>query len=369
MDSDRRAFLGCATGLGAAIGVSQVSIAKDQGTSNAAYVPSQRTHELLSLFGLKYPILQAPVGNASGPDLAAAVCGAGAMGSMALTVASPEEARERVKKVLSITKGTFAVNYILALAVEPKSLAAALDAGAPVVQFSWGIPGRHIVAAVRSAGARFGVQVASGEGARAALDAGADYLVCQGVEAGGHVQASSSLLDALTAVLAEANRQPVLAAGGIADGAGIRRVLQAGASGAVLGTRFVATRESYAHPDYKQALLKADDESQTALSVCFQDGWPNALHRSLRNDTFIRWEAAGCPPAGKRPGEQDVLAKRPDGQPVLRYAAFSPSKALTGDRVADCALYAGMGVGLINDLPSASDLVRRLWAECEAAAA
>jgi len=323
----------------------------------------------MSSFRLKYPILQAPVGYAAGPDLASAVCNAGAMGSIAgLNAASPEEAREKVRKVLLATNGSFAVNYILALGAEPKSLGAVLDAGAPVVQFSWGIPAKPLVTTVRNAGARFGVQVASRDGARAALDAGADYLVCQGIEAGGHVQASSSLLDALAGVLAEANRLPVLAAGGIADGAGIRRVLEAGASGAVLGTRFVATQESDAHSEFKQALLKADG-SQTALSVCFQGGWPNALHRSLRNETFRRWEAAGCPPEGRRPGEGDVVGTRPDGKPLLRYAALSPSKAMNGDHLSESALYAGMGVGLVKDLPPAGDLVRRLWAECEAGTA
>ena len=368
MDSGRRAFLGHVAGLGAVVSAPQVTAAEDHKLSMAAYVPSSKTKEFLSSFRLKYPILQAPVGGTAGPDLASAVCAAGAMGSMAgLSTASPEEAQEKVKKVLSVTNGTFAVNYILALAAEPKSLSAVLDAGARVVHFSWGIPGRPLVAAVRSASARFGVQVASREGARAALDAGADYLVCQGIEAGGHVQASSSLLDALGAILTEAKHQPVLAAGGIADGIGIRKALEAGASGAVLGTRFVATRESDAHPAFKQALLKADG-SQTALSICFQDGW-NALHRSLRNETFVRWEAAGCPPAGRRPGEGDVLGTRPDGKPVLRYAVLTPTKAITGDRVSDCALYAGMGVGLIKDLPSAGDLVRRLWAECQASTA
>ena len=317
------------------------------------------------MFGLTYPIFQAPIGPSSSPDLASAISGAGAMGSMAMGRASIEEVRDRVKKVLSSTRRPFVVNYILAF--EPKSLDAALHAGAPIVQFSWGIPDKHMVAAVRSAHARFGVQVANADGARAALDAGADYVVCQGVEAGGHVQASSALLDGLPKILGEVDQTPVLAAGGIGDGAGIRRVLEAGASGAVLGTRFLATRESYAHPDYKQALLKAD-ENQTALTVCFQDGWI-ALHRSLRNDTLIRWEAAGCPPAGKRPGEGDVLARTPDGQPMLRYAVDSPPKSLTGDHVLDCALYAGTGVGLVRDMPAAADLVRRLWAECEAASA
>lgn len=369
MDNRRRTFLGYATGLGAAIGVGGVTAAANQKRSTP-YAHSEKTRELLSLFGLKYPILQAPAGNATGPELAAAVCNAGAMGSIALTIASIETATDRVRKLVALTKGTFAVNYILSspLSSEPKSLPAVLDAGAPVVQFSWGIPTERQVATIRAAGARFGVQVANRDGARAALDAGADYLVCQGIEAGGHVQSTTPLSEVLEAALDEVDQQPVFAVGGIADGAGIRRALEAGASGASLGTRFVATQESRAHPDYKKALLQAKDGSQTALSVCFVDGWANATARSLRNNTFVRWEAAGCPTAGQRPGEGDVLATKPDGSPVLRYAALSPGNALTGSGVADCALWAGMGVGLVNDLPSASDLVHRLWAECEMAA-
>ncbi len=364
MNDSRRRFLAYAAGVGTAIGIAEKAASEDQYSSKVAFVPSQRTKDLLSLFGLKYPILQAPVGFASGPDLVIAVCKAGAMGSMALTRASPEEATERVKKVLAATSAPFAVNYILAF--EPRSLAAALDARAPVIQFSWGIPESQIVALVHGAGAKVGVQVASSDGARAALDAGADYLVCQGTEAGGHVQASSSLLEILPSVLTEAHGKPVFAAGGIADGAGIKRVLEAGASGASLGTRFVATQESYAHPDYKQALIKAD-ASDTVLTVCFEGGWPNAPHRTLRNATFRRWEAAGCPPSGKRPGEGDILARRPDGSSVLRYAAFSPSKTIAGDRITECALHAGLGVGQVKDIPPAGDLVRRLWIECETA--
>ena len=83
----------------------------------------------------------------------------------------------------------------------------------------------------------------------------------------------------------------------------------------MLGTRFVATLESYAHPIYKQALVRADSD-QAVFTVCFEGGWPNAPHRSLRNNTFTNWEAAGCPPAGQRPGEGDVLGKRPDGSDV-----------------------------------------------------
>jgi hypothetical protein len=97
--------------------------------------------------------------------------------------------------------------------------------------------------------------------------------------------------------------------------------------------------------------------------MCFQDGWPGAIHRTLRNGTLSRWEAAGCPPVGRRPGEGDVVARREDGSDVVRYHFASPQRGVEGD-VLDLALYAGAGVGDVNDLPAAGDLVRRLWEEC-----
>jgi nitronate monooxygenase len=186
-------------------------------------------------------------------------------------------------------------------------------------------------------------------------------------EAGGHVQANSRLLETLPKVLDEAKLTPVIAAGGIGNGADIRTMLSAGASGAILGTRFVATRESSAHQEYKNSLLKAD-KGDTVLTVCFEGGWPYATHRVLRNGTFIRWDAAGCPPVGKRPGEGDVVATRSDGGTVLRYAISSPLASFTGNQLLDCALYAGEGVGAVRDIPAAGDLVARLWKECVTAA-
>src|SRR5262245_24420801 len=90
----------------------------------------------------------------------------------------------------------------------------------------------------------------------------------------------------------------------IANGTHIRRALLAGSSGVLIGTRFVATKEANAHDEYKGAIARAKARD-TVLTVCFQDGWPNATHRVLRNRTFQMWEEAGCPPAGKRPGEGD----------------------------------------------------------------
>ena len=313
-------------------------------------------------FGLAVPIVQAPTGSIAGPELAAAVSEAGAMGAMALTWAEPETAADAVRAVLAQTRRPFLVNY--ALAFPPRSLAAALEAGAPVVTFSWGDPSRH-VPLVRSFGARVGIQVTNAEGARRAAQHTPDFLVCQGVEAGGHVQATRDLRIVLAEVLAVAEGIPVVAAGGIGDGAAIAEVVRMGASAAMLGTRFVATHESRAHPEYKRLLLSAV-ETETALTVCFDGGWPYAPHRVLRNPTLEAWEGAGCPPAGQRPGEGDVLGATAAGDPILRYADTAPRAGFEGDIAAMCC-YAGASVTAIHDLPSARDLVPRLWQETLAA--
>jgi nitronate monooxygenase len=217
---------------------------------------------------------------------------------------------------------------------------------------------------IRSSGARFGMQVTSRESARMALDLGADYLVCQGTEAGGHVQAHRGLFETLPLVLEEAKGKPVIAAGGIGDGSGIAKALAAGAGAAMLGTRFVATAESNAHPDYKRSLIDARARD-TALTLCFQNGWA-ATHRVLRNRTFVAWEAAGCPSPGKRPGEGDVVGTRPNGARLIRYSNQAPLAGFDV-QIAECALYAGNSVEVVKDIPSAADLVKRLWQECAVA--
>jgi nitronate monooxygenase len=363
MESTRRDFIKTSVTAGATFGVSGTLRLDAAQPDRAIPMPTPRAKALMALFNLKYPIFEAPHGNATGPELAIAVSNAGAMGALALTSRRPDEVLTSVSKVRAATKGPFVINYILR--EEPVTLKVALDAGAPIVQFSWGMPTREMVSGIRAAGAKFGMQVTSAESARAALDLSADYLVCQGMEAGGHVQANRGLYEALPDVQKEARQIPVVASGGIGNGQGIHKALLAGASAAMLGTRFVATVESNAHPAYQRAIMAAHAKD-TVLTVCFQGGWPNAPHRALRNRTFVMWDAAGCPPAGKRPGEGDVLATRPDGSQILRYQTASYGRELQG-AVEECALFAGLGVDFVKDLPPAAELVERLWRECEAA--
>ena len=315
---------------------------------------------LMSMFQLKYPILQAPTATVAGADVTVAVSNAGGLGAIGLTWTPPEPARATVAKIKGATSRSFVVNYVLTF--EPASLPAALEAGAPVIQFSWGMPSKELVSTVRKSGAKLGIQVTSAGAARQAIDLGADYLVCQGIEAGGHVQAHRPLMDALREVHAEAGQAPVVASGGIGNGEGVRAVLMAGASGAMLGTRFVATVESTAHAKYKEALVGANADD-TVLTVCFDGGWTNAPHRVLRNPTFTNWESAACPPVGRRPGEGDVVATRAPDRKLLRYSTAAPSFGSEGN-VTDLALYAGRSVQVIRDIPHAGELVSRLWREC-----
>ena len=320
--------------------------------------------QFAAALGIRVPIFQAPTGSIAGPELAIAVCRAGAMGAMALTWMDGEAAAEHVRTVLREAGGPFLVNY--ALAFPPRSLRAALDAGAPVVSFSWGDPSEY-VANVRSAGARLGIQVTSAEGARRALQHAPDFLICQGVEAGGHVQATRSLDAALADVLEAASGIPVVAAGGMGDGAAMAAALNAGASAVMLGTRFVATRESRAHLEYKRLLVEAS-EADAVLTVCFDGGWPYAAHRVLRNSTLEAWEAAGCPQAGVRPGEGDVVGAGADGADIARYEDTAPRAGFVGEIEAMCC-YAGTSCGAVHDVPPVAELVPRLWRDCEAALA
>ncbi|MSU25511.1 MAG: nitronate monooxygenase [Opitutus sp.] len=357
MSSDRRAFLQTAGLVTLGLGLRGASTLSAQAP---AAMPTDRAKALMAKFGLKCPIFQAGMAILAPPELAAAVSNAGGLGAIGLTGATPERGRELVAQTKAATKRPFAVNYILVR--DCSSFRAAVEAGAPIVQFSWGLPSREQLGALAGAGTKWGVQVASGEGAARAVDLGVDYIICQGTEAGGHVQAIRSREETLPEVLAAAKSTPVLAAGGIASGRAIRRALLDGAAGVLMGTRFMATREAYAHDVYKAALTRAKAED-SVFTICFQDGWTSAPHRVLRNRTLNRWEAAGCPPPGQRPGEGEVVATTPTGVKRLRYAGTSPRPGDTGE-VAEMAMWAGVGVGSIRDVAPAAEIVERLWAEC-----
>jgi nitronate monooxygenase len=168
------------------------------------------------------------------------------------------------------------------------------------------------------------------------------------------VQSVVGLLPLLAAVRSAVSL-PVLAAGGIGDTASARAALAAGAAAIVMGTRFVASDESAAHPLYKNCLLRAEARD-TVLTELFDVGWPAAPHRVLRNSTYEMWQAAGSPPSGERPGEGEEVA---DG--VLRYASSPPLTDTEGE-LESMAMYAGQSVGAIAAVEPAAAIVERFAA-------
>lgn len=207
-----------------------------------------------ALAQVAYPIFQAPIGAAASIELVAAVSKAGACGSLAMTWTEPAATTETIRELRELTDGPFAA--IFALSFSPQSLDIVLAAGAPIVTLSWGISRKHIARA-QHAGASVGVQVGSMAGARTALVAGADFVICQGLEAGGHVQSTTRLADLIAGIKELDIRIPLIAAGGIVDSDDVAEYVDRGAYNVMLGTTFVATHESRDHSDYKSAVLKS----------------------------------------------------------------------------------------------------------------
>jgi nitronate monooxygenase len=316
---------------------------------------------LCDLVGIESPVVLAPMGGAVTPALAAAVSNAGGLGMLPLSWSTPEEIAGIVDETRQLTHRPFGVNLGLAWD-QRERLEAALAAGVPVASFFWG-DASAIIDRAHDAGAIVFVTVGTAEEARVAAAAGADVVVAQGWEAGGHVWGMVSTLALVPRVVDAVAPLPVVAAGGIADGRGLAAVLALGAAGAWVGTRFLSAPEATIHPDYRRRLLAAS-EGDTFYGTLFDRGWPDAPHRTLRNSTVEAWEHAGRPASGSRPGEDDEPAARSDGSPINRYAASTPTSGMTGD-VEPLPHWAGQGVGLVNREEPAADIVRSLVAEAE----
>jgi len=314
---------------------------------------------------LEIPILQAPIGSIGSTNLAATVSNAGGMGSLALTWTAPDVTAQQLRDLRDQTSNPFFVNFVLgfpSLSFETV-LEAVLEARPPAITFSWGQPGKLIEKAHQH-NALVGVQVGTVNGAKQAINDGTDFIICQGSEAGGHVQSSIPLSDLLPSVVEVADSVPVVAAGGLSNGKDLAWALQQGASAVMMGTRFVATTESFAHPKYKQALVESSAEDST-YTQCFNRLWPNASHRVLRNKTLDNWETAGCPQPGQRPGEDEVLAEGSAYDTIIRYDD-SPPVETTNGQILECCLYAGTGCGTIDGIPGAAQLLSNIWSEYQA---
>ncbi len=300
--------------------------------------------------GCEVPIQQAGMGGASTPELATAVTNAGGLGML---TASADDLLADVDVALAATAGRpFGVNFLM-----PFFDRAMLDAVAPrvrLVEWFWGQPDPALVAVAHDAGALAAWQVGSLDEAMAAADAGCDLVIVQGVEAGGHVRGTIGLLPLLDDVLG-AVRVPVIAAGGIGTGRGVAAVLAAGASAARIGTRFVATPESGAHPGYQQALVSAS-AADTVITGTFSVWWPDAPHRVLRSAVTAA-EALDDEQAGEVGGAVQPF-------PIPRFAVLPPVRATRG-HIDAMALYAGQSVTAVTAITPAAEVLREVADEAE----
>ncbi len=328
--------------------------------------PALRT-PLCRELGIEYPIFSVGFGVAAGPDLVAAVSKAGGFGVLGASGMPHDELARRVAAVRKLTDKPFGVNIIIAevdegdreLLLDSVTAAARLHVGA-VVLF-WGDASPYVEPAHRH-GTKVLIQVGSVEEAEAAAKAGVDAVIAQGIEAGGHVRGTTSIWDLLPATVEAVKPLPVLASGGIGDGAGLARALLMGAQGVSLGTRFVACDEAWLHRGYKQRIVDATAED-TVYNELYDVWWPNAPHRTLRNKAYDEWVAAGSPPPGKRPGEGTSIGRRRLSTGELedwpRYAIGTVQPDFEGD-IEYAPLWAGESCSVINDIKPAAEIIRDL---------
>jgi len=315
------------------------------------------------LLGIPLPIVQAPIGGLATPEVAAAASEAGALGMLAMTWAEPKDIDTKLAQMRERTDRPFGVNLILRTEQEER-LRRCLDQGVRLFSFFWGDPA-PLIPIAHQGGALVMHTVGSAEEARRMVDTGVDIVVAQAWEAGGHVWGEVATMALVPAVVdAVGDAIPVIAAGGIADGRGLAAVLTLGASAGWLGTRFAASTEAQSHPRYRELLLAAA-ETSTYYGTVFDGGWPDAPHRTLRNQTIEAWLEAGSPPSGQRPGEGEVLATDTGGGEVLRYQSTSPRQELSGD-IDALSLWAGQSVGLVNEILPVREIVDQLATEAAA---
>jgi nitronate monooxygenase len=295
------------------------------------------------LVGCRLPIQLASLGGPIGtPELAAAVSNAGGLGM----IPNPSSAAE-VEGVLATARGLtseplgvgFLVPFVVREAVDEAA------ASADVVEFFYGDPTPDVVRLAAAHGALVGWQTGSAEEAASAVDAGCDYVVAQGTEAGGHVRGTQPLDDVLAATLARVD-VPVVAAGGIGTRDRVAALLTAGASAVRVGTRFVASEESNAHPHYIARLIAATAQD-TVITEAFGANWPNAPHRVLRTAVT----------AAERCGDGPVAVA--GSQKIGRFHSMPPTRHVRGE-IAAMALYAGQSVDAVTAVMPARDIVGEL---------
>jgi len=298
------------------------------------------------LLQIDHPIALGGMGSVYAPELVAAVSGAGGLGAMGCHYLTPEQVHVGTAAIRKLTNRPFALNFLL-FDFEEDTFASALALRPAVIAFAWPSPEQDVKEYVERAHAA-GCKVTFMAGG--VPEAGADVIIAQGTEGGGHVgwQTTMTLVPMVVDAVAPI---PVLAAGGIADGRGLAAAIMLGADGVLLGTRFLASTESSLHPNFKQSILDSNGHD-TLLSeipdVAAGLLWPGAMSRSRRNRFIERW-------AGR---EWALRQRQAEAKAALQAARKN------GD-VEEAVLSMGQDAGLIHDIAPAAEIVTRIAEDAE----
>jgi enoyl-[acyl-carrier protein] reductase II len=307
------------------------------------------------LLGIEVPIVQAAIWPATSPELVAAVCEAGGLGSVGAVFESAERVERQMARVRELTDRPFAVNHVVPQ-LDEEAFRATLEAEPEVISFALGTPG-DLVGRAREAGARVVHQVHTVAQAREAADLGVDAIIAQGAEAGGQGMAFGVSTMALVPQVADAvDPIPVLAAGGIADGRGIAAALVLGAQGVNVGTRFLASEEASADEGWKRAILEADSEDAIRF-----EAWEGIFPPSGGG------AYATVPRVMRTPFVQEWLGRTEEAREEAERLRDEVLSAIRGRTTHELLPFTGQTAGIVRDVLPAAEIVGRMATEAEQA--
>lgn len=301
-------------------------------------------------FGVKYPIVQGGLAYLAYSDLAAAVSNAGGLGQItAMSLSTPEELREEIKRTKKLTDKPFSVNFAIGAGRRPykEFVQVAIEEEVGAISITGGNP-QPILEMVRDTPIKTLVLVAAKRQAEKAEELGADAVMVVGQEGGGHIGRSDTGTFVLTPLVAESVSIPVLASGGIVDGKGLMAALALGADGIEMGTRFIATQECvHAHEIYKHAILEADENSTAVIKRSL--GAPARVFKGEWTDKILQIEEEN--------GTYEALKDYISGKANRRYIYDGVEE--------EGFAYVGQGAARINDIPTVQELMNNIIKEAE----
>jgi enoyl-[acyl-carrier protein] reductase II len=408
-DVDRRTLLKMlgAAGLGAgglASGMFDAAGAAVAPTTSPPAVDSLRTR-LTEAYGIRYPIVQAGMAFYATPALAAAVTNAGGLGVLGPVPEAPPGLRAQIRETRQLTSGPFGVDFVyfpyfnttlnspgyeedpehqtrsVTWSINDHHVDVLIEEKVDFVVWYWTAPERRWVEKLKAAGIKQWAQVGSVAGALEAVAYGAEVIIAQGKQGGGHVRGfqdgnplhRSELVPLVLAAVPE--DVLVLGSGGIADGRTLANALAEGADGGWVGTRFAVSEESYAHEEYMRRVIAVTDGwNETTPTALFGPEFPSAYTRSIVNRVLSQWkgkeDAIPTPPPGPAVvGTARLMPWSVDGGVPYAMGKFSviiPTKDTTGDFDEMCLLAGSESSPLITSVKPAARIVTDMAAEAAA---